>query len=274
MSMSMQTNRKMIQKCSLDAGCGNGDLSHKAAYERGIRTLGLTMSDDEVLVNKRRGLQAIRHSFKHLKGYFKPNQFDAIVSNGSTEHLISIEDALGGDRAVVIKQQLQEYWHVLKPGGYLCFTCIHVRMETDPDPNLVAQDAWNHDLESDLWHFSVLCEFYSGYYPVGDMMIDIAQEIGYTLIRKDETLDDYLQTSLVWRKKMTAALNSFTGFFWCLYIWLFVLVTDPIYSWYCLAYHYGCTWTWQFEQRYVKNGTILPSACTHYTIALRKPMTK
>lgn len=91
----------------LDAGCGNGDLSYIAKYERGISTIGLTMSQEEVEINKSRGLKAIKHSFRELKSYFKENEFDAIISNGSSEHLISIEQACIDKGQSIIKQQLQ-----------------------------------------------------------------------------------------------------------------------------------------------------------------------
>ena len=153
----------------------------------------------------------------------------------------------------------------MKPGGYLCFTCIHFR--NDINPNDINCDAWKYKQESDNWQLCVLSEIFSGWYPYDNMIIDIAKNIGFKLISKEETVNDYLQTSLIWRIKIRKAMSTLKGLDWCWYIWLYYLFNDPIFSYYCLAYHWGCTWTWQFEKH--SNGK--PSPCTHYTITFKKP---
>lgn len=146
-------------------------------------------------------------------------------------------------------------------------------MREAADPHKVKLDAWKHPLLSDYWHYSTLVQFYSGWYPVGDIFIEIAKEIGYEIISKEETVNDYLQTSLAWRYRLRNAMSSCKGLYWCWYIWLYYLFTDPIFSYYCLSYHWGCSWTWQFEKRYdKKNDKVLNSACTHYTMTFRKPL--
>ena len=270
-NISQNKDENCSQFKLLDAGCGNGDLSYKAKYERGISTIGLTMSQQEVIINKHRGLKAMKHSFRNLKSIFEENEFDAIISNGSSEHLVSLEEALKDRGDSVMKQQLKEYWHVLKPGGYLCFTMVHVKEIVDPID--MTKDAWEYPLESTYWHYCVLGHFYSGWYPQGNQVTRIANEIGYELISKDETVDDYLQTSLVWRKKLKEALSTFRGIFWSWYIMFYFLFTDPIYCYYCLAHHWGGTWTWQFSKRYdIKNNKEIESPMTHYTLTFKKPL--
>jgi SAM-dependent methyltransferase len=97
----------------LDAGCGNGMLSHQA-YLKGNRVVGVSIKSEVArnreLFNKHLGVPEERLCFRHLNLYdigSVVETFDEIICCEVMEHI-------KGDRQVC-----QAFFEILKPGGVL-----------------------------------------------------------------------------------------------------------------------------------------------------------
>ena len=117
----------------LDAGCGNGMLSHEA-WKRGATVLGISIKQKEVdgcraMFNQQQGISGNALRFENVNLYSMSPQvsrFDAIICTEVLEH---IRD----DRGVC-----QKFFELLEPGG-----CLHV---TSPN----ADHPYNREFLLDL----------------------------------------------------------------------------------------------------------------------------
>lgn len=116
----------------LDAGCGNGMLSHQA-HLKGNRVIGVSIKEEVTrnreLFNTYHGIPEDRLSFRHL------NLYDIEAINEKFDEIICCEvmEHIKGD-----EQVCRAFFKILKPGGVLHLCCPnaehpdHVNYPLDP----------------------------------------------------------------------------------------------------------------------------------------------
>ncbi len=178
----------------LDVGCGNGRIL-SVAQKRGATAEGITISKQQIKVNKKRGLTA------HLMNYINipeswNERFDGIVANGSMEHFVQLVDVLKGKQDKIYQQMFQIFYRILKPGGYLVTTTIHF---TKPiDSKEIIKSVKKQQRGSDNFHFAkVLIDDFGGWYPIEKQLQNNAENLFILECREDGT-EDYHWTSEYW----------------------------------------------------------------------------
>lgn len=114
----------------LDIGCGYGRIL-QAATARGAVATGLTISPPQVANCRKRGLDVRLCNYRELfaRGEYDSweHAFDGIIANGSLEHFVQREDAAAGRDDAMYTEFFEICHRLLRPGGYLATTAIHMR---------------------------------------------------------------------------------------------------------------------------------------------------
>jgi cyclopropane-fatty-acyl-phospholipid synthase len=198
----------------LDIGCGWGSFAAHAAARHGVEVVGITLSDPQARVARRRIAEAgagdrveIRVvDYRDLAG----ERFDAIASIGMVEHV-------GREQIDIYARRLAE---LLPPGGRLLNHGIARLRHTDPEAGPFSERYVFPDADPlNLSRVQLALER-SGFVTahVESFADDYAQTLRHWARRLDDNLDEAVRLAgeervRVWRVYLRAARNGFeTGF--------------------------------------------------------------
>ena len=145
------------ERLVLDAGCGNGMLTHQS-YLRGNRVIGVSIKEDEVarcrsLFNEFLGIPETSLSFRVANLYELDTlglQFDEIICSEVIEHIRRDADVC------------RSFWNVLKPGGVL-----HLCTPNADHPDNIHQQLDEHEAGGHVRPGYTLASFKSLLEPIG-----------------------------------------------------------------------------------------------------------
>ncbi len=134
------------ERLVLDAGCGNGMLSHES-FRKGNRVIGISIKEAEVARNRRmfndfHRVPEDRLSFRVHNLYDVEAlclEFDEIICTEVLEHI-------EGDKEVC-----RSFWNVLKPGGVLHLCCPNADHPDHRRQHLDAYEAGGHVRAGYTW---------------------------------------------------------------------------------------------------------------------------
>lgn len=220
----------------LDCGCGMGAWM-KYCKERGVDVIGLTLSKEQQLLVKKKGLTAYVQDYRVLNKELI-NQFDAITLLGSTEH-ITFYAGPGN----MLDKSYNDYKHVfsvlkqyLKPNGKIVLTVL-----VQGRPKSERMDLYN------LFQTYIMERHYGGYYSTSELISKAITDNGLTIDSIKDHTKDYHWISVAepdhfghwWIHWEEDPLDKIMYFFKG-------LATDPflLHHW----IYYGMdTWMWQFS---------------------------
>ncbi len=234
----------------LDIGCGNGNLLNYIKA-RGCYETGISPTPENISVCKAKGLNAVLLSVRQLKDFFEENNFDVVIINGSSEHFVSEEDVLKGEKEKRRQEIFDNISYVLKPGGKLIVTCLHVRKE--PEIRTILKNPVLLPLKSYEFYGSILIRLYSGWYPVLGDYDTHAAKAGLSKLHERVATKDYLKTSIEWRRRVNQKHKTFNYWYNFVKICIELGLRDPEYVIIALFYGYYHAWSWQFRPT-PKNG--------------------
>jgi cyclopropane-fatty-acyl-phospholipid synthase len=228
----------------LDIGCGHGRIL-KAAAARGARAAGITVSPGQVRRGRRVGLDVKLQDYVHL-GPGWDGQFDAMIANGSVEHIVQPADAAGRDDEVY-RHLFATVHRLLDPSsgaGRFVTTVIHLPRR--PDPNDWLRPPSDFPWGSVPIHFARLTAAFGGWYPVRGQLETCAR--GYfALAHEEDGTEDYRLTSEAWLAGVRRRLRSLRG----LWVWLralAVVARHPVQTDRLFRCQLGSeSWNWQFR---------------------------
>lgn len=178
----------------LDVGCGLGTLL-ETAKERGVIGTGITISEDQFLRCRERGLDVQLFNYRFLP-YSWNGKFDGIVANGSIEHFCQPEQALAGDKDKVYQEMFDIFRRLLNKNSKskrVATTVIHF---TGPKtyPKIFLKNPFLQLLRNKGFHFSILYRGYGGYYPEKGQLKQCARGL-FNLVKEVDGTEDYRITS-------------------------------------------------------------------------------
>lgn len=226
----------------LDLGCGNGKLLSQAK-KRGCEAYGITVSRVQAKTCQADGLNVIVADFRELKEKYEPGQFDVVVMNGPTEHFVTEEDELMGRGDAIREEFLGNAFYLLKPGGKIFITCIHIKQKSEVEE--IIKPELKHPVGSYNFFSSNLVALYSGWYPaIGDYS-RAARKFGLRKIFERDATGDYYLTSQKWGRMLRGYLKKHKSFRNRFLRNLFF--QDPRFFFTAFLYWYYDSWTWQFR---------------------------
>lgn len=225
----------------LDIGCGNGRLL-AAAAERGAEAVGLTISEQQVRQNQKRGLDARLLNYRHIPEAWNQS-FDGIIANGSAEHFVQVADAIAGKQNAIYQELFEICHRILKPGGRFATTIIHFAKPVDPVA--IAKGSKAHPKRSDNYHLAkVLLEDFGGWYPIEGQLKTCAKD-WFTRANGEDGTEDYHWTSETWLKIMKRKI-PFSPKVW--FALLGKLFQHPKATWSMIDdLVISQSWMWQFR---------------------------
>lgn len=193
----------------LDIGCGWGPLLHAAA-NRGMESVGVTLSPKQVASCKRRALNVLEMDWRDLAaGGLGP--FDAIASVEAIEHFATVRDAGTGKQLKIYTDFFASCAEILGKGQRLFLQCS-LWGPNAPPPSAISLRAPH---ESPQYRIAVLMRIWPNAWPPNDVeqLIEAASP-EFDLVESINGRLDYIQTTeawdVVWRpspRKILAALK-------------------------------------------------------------------
>lgn len=165
-------------KTLLDCGCGTGTWM-SFCRDRGVKTIGLTLSHEQRQVIEKKGLVAYVQDYRVLNKNFI-QQFDAISVLGSTEHITEFTrfDKVDNDSYREYSNLFKILRQYLKPGGKIQLTTV-VQCIPESERSLVY----------DRFQTYILMRHYGGYYTKVPTLRKAITENDLQI----ETIEDYTQ---------------------------------------------------------------------------------
>jgi cyclopropane-fatty-acyl-phospholipid synthase len=212
----------------LDVGCGWGSFAIHAAKRYGVRVTGVTLSEPQAALARRRVAEAGAGDsveiqvldYRDLAG----ERFDAIASIGMVEHV-------GEEQIDVYAQRLAA---LLAPGGRLLNHGIARLRHTDPPAGPFSERYVFPDGEPLHLSRVLLALERAGLVTqhAEDFAADYAQTLRHWARRLDERLDEAeriagAERTRVWRLYLRAARNGFDGGFTSIYQVICASPTPP-----------------------------------------------
>ena len=228
----------------LEVGCGLGTLL-ETARERGVRGVGITISEDQVSQCRDKGLDVRLHNYKDLPEEFT-HSLDGVIANGSLEHFSQPEDAIAGKQDKIYQTMFEIFARVLDPESEsqrVATTAIH--FNGNPiNPRKFIKNPLLQVFDSEGFHASILHQSYGGFYPVENQLKRCASQY-FRMLKEVNGTDDYRITSEHWCKEYGRAL--FTNPKFMLAIGKHFL-KRPIHTVLTAASYVGPeSWAWQFR---------------------------
>jgi len=167
----------------LDCGCGSGTWL-EYCRSRGVEGVGLTLSQEQVEIVKKKGLTAYKHDYRIHKEDFV-DKFDALTMLGSTEHISSGHGfRTADDRAfntyLSVFKTVKTY---LKKDAKMLVTALTLN-KVDPSLYTLAQCYIMH-------------RHYGGYYAYATTVQNAIKIAGLKLLSTDDHTKDYHWISVV-----------------------------------------------------------------------------
>lgn len=181
----------------LDLGCGWGPFIHYATRKRGVRCIGLTLSDGQARACRQKGLEVYIKDCRNVK----PDDFgtfDAIVSLGAFEHFCSVEDYKAGKQEEVYQNFFKSVYDLLPAGGrfYLQTMVFGKNMLPYEEMDIRANK------NSDAYILALMEKQFPGsWLPYGPEMVLRNADPFFKLIDISSGRLDYIETIRQWRKK-------------------------------------------------------------------------
>jgi len=230
----------------LDIGCGYGRLL-KAARQRGATAVGITVSPQQVVSCRQRGLDVRLLNYRKLDESWS-GRFDGIVANGSMEHFVQPSDAVLGDQDTIYRQMFEICHRLLdptSPSGRIAATVIHFD-RFRPDPSDLLKAPYRFSPLSDRFHLALLERVMGGCYPAGDQLARSAQP-HFSLVEQMDGTEDYRWTSEEWLRRVR---RSFLD--WKTAPELFqrlvpCLLRRPVHTAFAMSSLFTASWQWQFR---------------------------
>ncbi len=199
----------------LDIGCGWGPVL-RAARDRGVQGIGLTLSTRQAEACRRNGLKVWVRDWKDI-GVETFGTFDAVVSLGAFEHFCSKEEFLAGKQEQIYRQFMKLCSDLLPQGGRLYLQTM-MWGEKAPRPQDISLKAKK---ESNEYIVAVLEKFYPGsWLPSGEEQILRCATPLFKLIAMKNGRLDYIETMKQWGRiwrfsfpKLGFALKTLPYFF-------------------------------------------------------------
>jgi cyclopropane fatty-acyl-phospholipid synthase-like methyltransferase len=231
----------------LDIGCGYGRIL-AAAGARGAQAVGITISPPQMANCCGRGLDVRLRNYRELfvEGDSPEwsGAFDGLVANGSLEHFVQAEDAAAGEADSLYTEFFDICRRLLRPGGKLATTAIHLRYEGQINPADVLTGPDSLPQGSLNYHFANLHRSFGGWYPAPGQL-DRCAAGSFDLIAVEDGTHDYDLTSLYWMRRIRNRLLADPR------VWLEALRSlwrHPRESWWMLkCQHWDRSWNYQFR---------------------------
>jgi len=226
----------------LDIGFGYGNLL-KDVKERGAKGIGISISEPQVSLGIGEGLDVRLINYRDIPEFWN-DRFDGVVANGSIEHFVQPEDALGGKQDEIYREMFDIVHRILKPGTNFATTVIHYPSEERrPRPEEVLKSPSSLPRKSNDFYFSMLNNGFGLYYPVPGQLERCAEGF-FNLKREVDGTEDYRITSEFWRDELKR--NAFNPMF--LMGLVDKAIQRPSHTWTMLNglinHQY---WVWQFR---------------------------
>ncbi len=191
----------------LDIGCGYGRILEHAT-RRGAKPIGITISPTQVAHCRARGLAIYEVNYRNI---FRPGDdswahaFDAVVSNGSLEHFVQVEDAVAGRADEIYAEMFAICRRLLVDGGRLVTTAIHFSRTNQFDPAQIARGPHAHPRGSAEFQFAMLVNNFGGWYPAPGQLQRCAADC-FELDNEEDGTRDYQLTSEYWLRQFRRRL--------------------------------------------------------------------
>lgn len=228
----------------LDVGCGLGTLL-EAAKERGVKGVGITISEDQVYQCRNKGLDVRLHNYKDLPKEFT-NSFDGVIANGSLEHFCQPEEAIEGKQNEIYQNMFEVFARVLDPNSpyqKVATTAIHFN-EKHIDPRKFLKNPLLQIFDTEGFHSSILYQGYGGYYPIQGQLEKCASD-NFEMIKEIDGTQDYFITSEHWCKEYRKALFTNPKFMRAISKHF---IKKPIHTVLTAVSYVGPeSWAWQFR---------------------------
>jgi cyclopropane fatty-acyl-phospholipid synthase-like methyltransferase len=193
----------------LEIGCGNGTLLDDVR-RRGAYGVGITVSPEQVLLCRRRGLDVELMNYRSL-GDESTHRFDAVVANGPIEHFVQPHDAADGRGDAIYRQMFRIFHKAIDPASPVRrFVNTTIHFVHTPRPEALLASPWQYPRGSDDWHWSWLERSFGGFYPTLKQFERCAGG-RFALVNEVDGTDDYRLTSEEWLRRIKGALRSRRG---------------------------------------------------------------
>jgi cyclopropane fatty-acyl-phospholipid synthase-like methyltransferase len=228
----------------LEVGCGLGTLL-EVARERGVRRVGITISEDQVAKCRAKGLDVRLHNYRNLPSEFD-GAFDGAIANGSIEHFCQPGNALAGKQEAIYREMFGIFGRVLDSTSEfqkVATTVIHF-CDEPVDARKFLKHPFLQLRDSEGFHFAVLHRGYGGYYPFGSQLEDCAGG-KFDLIKEVDGTADYHTTSEYWAREFRRAFFTNLRFVGALSK---LFLKRPAHTvWMAMSQTGPTSWAWQFR---------------------------
>ena len=182
----------------LEMGSGWGPFLTFLKNKRGVKGIGLTLSDGQYFACRNKGLDVYIKDCRTVK----PSDygvFDAIVSVGAFEHFCSLEEYKDGLQEKVYNNFFKTVSDLLKPGGR-CF--LQTMTFTDKMIEPAALNI-NANKDSDAYILALTAKHLPGsWLPYGSEMIISTAAPFFKVVNISSGRLDYIETISQWRKML------------------------------------------------------------------------
>lgn len=192
----------------LDIGCGWGAML-RAAKERGVRGIGLTLSTKQAGACKRNGLEAYVRDWKDI--FVETfGRFDGVVSLGAFEHFCSVEEYLAGKQEQIYQNFFKLCYDLLPQGGRLYLQTMMWGKNAPEYKNISLKASKG----SNEYMLAVLGKFYSegSWLPSGEDQITRIAEQYLRVISLKNGRRDYIETlrqwSVIWKPSLAKVIAA------------------------------------------------------------------
>ena len=170
----------------------------KYMSNKGVRVIGLTLSDGQYRACKKNGFEVYIKDVRHVQ----PQDygiFDAVVSIGAFEHFCSIEEYQEGKQQQVYLDFFKTVFNILPPGGRFYLQTMSFEKNMIPLEKINI----NADKKSDEYILALCTRHLPGsWLPYGSEMIIKCAEPFFKLINISSGRLDYIETIRVWRRML------------------------------------------------------------------------
>lgn len=227
----------------LDVGCGLGTLLETAG-ERGVKGVGITISEDQVRKCRLKKLDVYLFNYKALPSEWN-GRFDGIIANGSLEHFCQPEEAIAGKQNQIYREMFEIFSELLNPNSPQKVATTAVHFSGEPiNPRKLLKNPFLQLFDTEGFHASVLHRGYGGYYPTENQLEECARD-NFKLINKVDGTEDYRITSEHWRKEYTKALFTNPRVMKAL---AKHFLEKPMHTFWTISSHTSFqSWPWQFR---------------------------
>jgi cyclopropane-fatty-acyl-phospholipid synthase len=229
----------------LEIGCGYGRLL-RLARERGARAVGVNVSAEQVRYCHDRGLQVYCCTYRDLLESAEwHGQFDGVIANGSLEHWVQPEDVIAGQMNEIYRESFGIAHRMIDPDAadarYVT-TALHVKHPLNPDDLLTPW--YRLPRGSQRRQFSLLHQWFSGYYPVFGQLEECARPY-FSLETEVDGTEGYRIASEHRMARMRRGLYTNPRLVWGI---LRALARHPWATFTLLeCYFIEQAWDWQFR---------------------------